>query len=286
MTAVGIGATALAGDGTLRALEKIASDAKPTEVMPVLFVGHGSPMNAIEQNRYSDTWIEIGKELPKPSAILSISAHWLTRNGTRVTAMEKPKTIHDFGGFPQDLFDVQYPAAGSPAIAKETQQLLGSRHVVLDDDWGFDHGTWSVLKKMYPNADIPTLQLSLDWSMPPAGHYELAKMLQALRSKGVLIMGSGNIVHNLRAIDFNGGSYDWAVEFDDFIAKNIVSGDDAAIVDFQKKGDLAKLAHPTYDHFLPLLYVLGAKDKKDKLRFFNEGVDLGSVSMRSVIYEQ
>jgi 4,5-DOPA dioxygenase extradiol len=274
---------AAAGTTGFAALNELAGQKDSSDKLPVLFVGHGNPMNAIESNRFSNKWEEVGRQLPRPQAILVVSAHWLTR-GTKVTAMEKPKTIHDFGGFPQELFDQQYPAPGSPETAKLTQQALDPVHVHLDDDWGFDHGSWSVLKKMYPDADIPTLQLSIDHTLRPEQHYEIAKQLETLRTKGVLIMGSGNVVHNLRAMKFDGSTYDWAAEFDTRVTDAIVKGDDKSIVSFLEWGDLARQAHPTYEHLLPLMYVLGAKGTPKDHTFFNEAMDLGSVSMRSVIY--
>lgn len=269
--------------GGLKALSDLAREKQSSDEMPVLFVGHGSPMNAIETNAFSTKWQEVGKQLPKPEAILVVSAHWLSR-GTRVTAMEKPRTIHDFGGFPQELFDAQYPAPGSPETAKQTVEALQPTHVTLDDDWGFDHGSWSVLKQMYPNADIPTLQLSIDYDLKPEEHYALAKQLGALRKRGAMILGSGNIVHNLRALRFDGSKYDWADEFDTKVTGLLSKGEDAAITKFLEWGSVSKLAHPTYEHFLPLFYTIGAKSEKDTPTFFNEGIDLGSISMRSVIY--
>jgi len=269
----------------LHEFKNITDDIGKTERMPLLFVGHGNPMNAIEDNKFSKTWKDFGKTLPKPTAILSVSAHWLTR-GTRVTAMEKPRTIHDFGGFPEKLFAQQYPAPGTPELAKETQSLVTKPHIMLDDDWGFDHGTWSVLIQMFPKADIPVFQLSIDYSQPMQYHYEIAQQLQVLREKGVLIIGSGNIVHNLHAVTFGSNKpYDWALEFDSIISKWIESGNHQAILDFQKLGVLAKSAHPTYDHFLPLMYVIGFQNKKDSPMFFNGDFDMSSVSMRSVIFQ-
>lgn len=269
--------------GGLKHLYDLSREKESSDQMPVLFIGHGSPMNAIETNRFSTKWQEIGKQLPKPTAILCISAHWLTR-GTKVTAMAQPKTIHDFGGFPQELFDVQYPAPGSSEVAKLTQETLKPTHVMLDDEWGFDHGSWSVLNQMYPTANIPTLQLSIDHTLSPVQHLTLAKQLSALRKRGVLILGSGNIVHNLRAMKFDGSKFDWATEFDQKIARLIESGDDDGIAKFLEWGSISKMAHPTYEHFLPLFYALGAKSSEDSHTFFNEEIDLGSVSMRSVIY--
>jgi 4,5-DOPA dioxygenase extradiol len=265
-------------------IEHLADSASPSAKMPLLFVGHGNPMNAIETNSYSETWEKIGRELPKPRAILSISAHWLTRGVTKVTAMEHPKTIHDFGGFPQELFNVQYPAPGSPEIAKYTADASKARHITFDEDWGFDHGTWSVLNKMYPNADIPVVQLSIDYGARMDEHYELGKAIGGLRDKGILIMGSGNVVHNLRAIRMDGQTYDWAEQFDGFVSSNIEQRNDKALIDFQQQGEIAQLAHPTYDHYLPLLYTIGARRDSDQMSFFNEGIDMGSASMRSVLY--
>ena len=285
---------------TLNSFMKSFSDEKPAssfagssgegteEKMPVLFVGHGNPMNAIEKNEYHNKWTELGKTLPRPKAILCISAHWLS-SGTRVTAMEKPKTIHDFGGFPQELFDAQYPAMGSPDLAKETQGLITKTKVQSDFEWGLDHGTWSVLLPMYPKADIPVFQLSIDYTQPPQFHYELAKELSALRKKGVLIIGSGNIVHNLGMIDWSGpnGSlrgkaFDWAIEFDQKIKNYIDTGDHSSIVNYEKLGSISKLAIPTNEHYLPLLYSLALQEKNDSISYFNEKCEMGSISMRSL----
>ena len=270
----------------LHELKNITDDLSASDRMPLLFVGHGNPMNAIEENRFSTVWKEVGEQLPRPQAILSISAHWLTR-GTRVLAVEHPKTIHDFGGFPEELFAQQYPAPGAPELAKETQRLSTSHHISLDDDWGFDHGTWSVLKKMIPNADIPVFQLSIDYSKPMEYHFALAQEIQSLRNKGVMIIGSGNIVHNLRVVNFkqNAKPYDWAIEFDAKIKQWLENGDSKSILDFQKLGALSQLAHPTYDHFLPLMYVLGFQYQNEIPAFFNDDFDMSSVSMRSIIYQ-
>lgn len=269
---------------TLDALSSATEAFAKTARMPVMFVGHGNPMNAIVDSDFSRKWQELGRTLPHPAAILSISAHWLTSNGTKVTAMDKPKTIHDFGGFPDALFAVQYPAPGAPALAAQTQELVATPHVGLDQDWGLDHGTWSVLVRMYPDAAIPVYQLSIDYGQPMHFHHALGMQLQKLRDRGVLIMGSGNVVHNLREFEMGAKPFDWAVEFDKHIADGITSGNDQSILDFQKLGALAKKAHPTYDHLLPLLYVLGAKTPHDKFSFFNEAIDAGSVAMRSVVY--
>ncbi len=255
------------------------------EKMPVLFIGHGSPMNAIEQNEFTRTWQSLGKELPKPKAILCISAHWLTR-GTHVTAMPKPKTIHDFGGFPKALFDVEYPASGNPELAKEVAEGIKSTTVGLDtNDWGFDHGSWSVVKPMYPDADIPLLQLSIDYHKPPQYHYDLAKELAFLRKKGVLIVGSGNMVHNLRMATFNninGPGFDWAIEMNDIFKKNINDGNHKPLIDYRSLGKIADLAIPTPDHYYPLLYSLALQEKDEKVSIFNDKAVAGSLTMTSV----
>jgi 4,5-DOPA dioxygenase extradiol len=267
----------------LQAFKNWVDEQPSSDVMPVMFVGHGSPMNAILRNEFNTKWGELGKQLPRPKAILSVSAHWLTR-GTYVTAMEKPKTIHDFGGFPKELFDAQYPAPGAPDIAAETRKLITSTTVQDDHQWGLDHGTWSVLLPMYPEADIPVFQLSIDYYQPPQYHYDLAKQLAELRKKGVLIMGSGNIVHNLRMIDFEGKrKFDWAEEFDSKISGFIDSGNHDAIINYQKLGSIADMAVPTNDHYLPLLYTLALQNKKDDIGFFNDKWDAGSISMRSLL---
>lgn len=250
-------------------------------IMPVLFVGHGNPMNALEKNEYHNTWSDLGKRLPRPKAILCVSAHWLS-NGTKVTAMERPKTIHDFGGFPQELFDVQYPVPGSPDFAKETQALITKTKVQSDLEWGLDHGTWSVLLPMFPKADIPVFQLSIDYTQPPQYHYDLAKELAALRKKGVLIIGSGNIVHNLGMIDWSGKAFDWTIEFDARIKQFMDKGDHASVVNYEKLGTIAKLAVPTNDHYLPLLYSLALQEKNDPIAYFNDKCEMGSISMRSL----
>lgn len=256
--------------------------------MPVLFVGHGSPMNGIETNEFSNYWKKLASEIPVPKAVLVISAHWLSR-GTLITAMESPKTIHDFGGFPQALFDVQYPAKGSPALAKETAGLVHSTVVGMDHDWGLDHGTWSVVRQMYPQANIPVLQLSIDYTKDAQHHYNLAKELSALRRKGVLILGSGNMVHNLRMISLPpSGSFnaayglDWAIHMNTTFKKLITNGDHASLIAYDKLGPEARLAIPTPEHYLPLLYTLGLQGKKDEISFFNDKAVAGSLTMTSV----
>jgi 4,5-DOPA dioxygenase extradiol len=267
---------------TLSSFMKAMDELPASDTMPALFIGHGSPMNAIEQNEYNRSWAELGTKLPKPKAILTISAHWLTQS-TSVTAMERPKTIHDFGGFPQALFDQQYPAPGAQDFAELTKKLVTKTTVQGDFDWGLDHGTWSFLLPMYPQADIPVYQLSLDYYKPMKYHYELARQLQELRKKGVLIVGSGNIVHNLRMLNFSGKPYDWATEFDEKIKTFLVDQNHQGIIDYDKIGAAAKLAVPTHDHYLPLIYSIAQQEKNEQTLFFNEKTDMGSVSMRSFV---
>jgi len=255
-----------------------------SDLMPVLFVGHGSPMNAIEDNDFSRTWTEVGRSLPRPHAILCISAHWNGTFGPRVTAMERPRTIHDFYGFPQELFAVEYPAPGSSELAETVANLVGKNlYTDLDMDWGLDHGCWSVLMRMFPQADIPVVQLSLDGAMPPDGHYsELAYPLLELREQGVLVIGSGNMVHNLGMIDWRGGAYDWALSFDQRLKTWIEQGDHDALIHYEKHGREAALSIPTEEHYLPLLYVLALQQPGEQVQFFNEQVIMGSISMRSL----
>lgn len=253
-----------------------------TQPFPAVFVGHGSPMNAIEDNEFSRTWAELGASLPRPQAILCISAHWQT-TGSQVTAMPQPKTIYDFYGFPPELYQQIYPAPGSAELARRVQSCLAPTPVALDESWGLDHGTWSVLLKMYPQADIPVVQLSLDASQPEPYHYELAKRLRPLRQEGVLVLGSGNIVHNLGRLQWDGRPLDWAAEADRQVKQWIESGDHAAVARFPTSGQTGRLAVPTNEHFLPLLYVLALQEEGEKLRFFNEKLSLGSLSMRGVI---
>ena len=254
-------------------------------VMPVLFIGHGSPMNGIEHNEFSDSWAKLAKEIPLPKAILVISAHWLSR-GTKITAMDFPETIHDFGGFPKELFEVQYPAPGNPELAKETAAIIQSAEVELTHDWGLDHGAWTVIRNMYPDATIPVLQLSIDYTKGPQFHYELAKELSSLRSKGVLIMGSGNMVHNLRMISFDRMDeefgFDWAIEMNNIFKKHINSRNHQALVNYESLGGGAKLAIPTPDHYYPLLYSLGLQNKNDEAAIFNDKLMAGSLTMTSL----
>jgi 4,5-DOPA dioxygenase extradiol len=260
-----------------------ASQKNADSILPVLFAGHGSPMNAIENNEFTKEWEKVGNTLAKPKAILCISAHWQTR-GTMVTAMDKPQTIHDFGGFPQELFDKQYPAPGAPDFAKETKEIVKKTAIELDNTWGLDHGTWSVLSRMFPKADIPTYQLSLDYTQNPEYHYELAHELKELRTKGVLIIGSGNIVHNLRMVSFDkADGFDWAIEFDEKVKNALEKGDHKSIINYQNYGNAARLAVPTNEHYLPMLYAIALQEKNEKLSFFNAKNLAGSISMRSMI---
>jgi 4,5-DOPA dioxygenase extradiol len=272
---------------SLSSLRNLTDSFSASDKMPVLFVGHGNPMNAILDNSFTQGWSKITDKIPKPKAILCVSAHWLTQ-GTKVTAMKMPKTIHDFYGFPQELFDVQYPAPGSPSMAAETQSAISSTKVSLDHEWGLDHGTWSVLVKMYPDANIPVFQLSLDRTKGAEYHYELAKELQQLRSKGVLIIGSGNIVHNLRMASFaeNPTPYDWVIEFDETAKKLIEKGDHKALINYQNLGKAAQLSIPTPDHYWPLLYSLALQTDQDEVTFFTEEMAFASGSMRSVFISE
>ncbi len=269
----------------MEALNKIADSLASTPKMPVLFLGHGSPMNAIEENEFVQGFRKVSSEIPKPQAILCVSAHWETR-GTQITAMEKPVTIHDFGGFPKELFEVQYPAPGSPELAKETKSIIKKTDVELDDKWGLDHGAWSVIKHLYPKADVPVIELSLDYYQTPQFHYELAQELKPLREKGVLIIGSGNIVHNLRMVawhklneDFG---YDWALEANERMKKFILDDDHKSLINFSRQGKEFQMAIPTPEHYLPLLYALALKENNESLSLFNDKPVGGSLSMTSV----
>jgi 4,5-DOPA dioxygenase extradiol len=270
----------------LNDLNTMTEPSSGTEKMPVLFLGHGSPMNAIEENEFVDGFRAIGKQIPKPKAILCISAHWETR-GTYVTAMDKPLTIHDFGGFPQELFDVEYPAPGSPELAKEVSSTVHKAEVRLDEKWGLDHGCWSVVRHLYPNADVPVVQMSLDYYQPPQLHFELAKELAFLRDKGILIIGSGNLVHNLRLlawdkIDEAGYGYDWALEANDKIKSFILNGDMKSLLQYQSQGTSFKMAIPTPEHYLPMLYAMALKEGNEQVTLFNDKAVGGSLTMTSL----
>ncbi len=251
--------------------------------MPVVFFGHGSPMNALERNSYTEAWRKLGEAITTPKAILCVSAHWTTR-GTAVTAMADPKTIHDFYGFPQALFDVRYPALGDPRLASRVRELLAPLEVHPDHSWGLDHGTWSVLKHAFPDADIPVVQLSIDGTQPPQFHYDTGKRLAPLRDEGVLVVGSGNVVHNLGLMKRSGGPpFDWSVRFNEKIREALTSRDHATLVDFKRLGEDAKLSVPTPEHYLPLLYVAALQGKDETMSFAVDGYDLGSVSMLTAV---
>lgn len=269
-------------------LKGISAELKTTPgTMPVLFLGHGSPMNAIEENEFVAGFRKISKEIPRPEAILCISAHWETRD-TFVTAMENPRTIHDFGGFPKELYEVQYPAPGSPELAAEITQTVKKASVMPDHKWGLDHGSWSVVKHLYPGADIPVIQMSLDIGKTPKQHYELAGELNSLRKKGVLIVGSGNMVHNLRMVAWNkinvsGYGYDWAVEASTKMKRYILDGNHQALINYSGQGKSFELAIPTPEHFIPLLYVLALKEEKETPVIFNDAALGGSLTMTSLM---
>jgi len=270
----------------LRNLEYLTNKDFNSDLMPVLFLGHGSPMNAIEENSFVKGFRDIAGTFPKPNAIICISAHWFTK-GTFVTAMDNPKTIHDFGGFPEALFNVQYPAPGSPELAKKTQEVITQTNVTADFDWGLDHGTWSVVKHLYPKADVPVIQLSIDYSKPAQYHYELAAQLKVLRNKGVLIIGSGNIIHNLGLADFRNMNkpnygFDWAIETHAKVNGFLNDENYQPLIDYAKQGKAFQLAIPTAEHYLPMIYTLGLQVKSDKMLLFNDELMAGSLSMTSI----
>jgi 4,5-DOPA dioxygenase extradiol len=251
------------------------------EKMPVLFVGHGNPMNVIEDNEFSRAWETAGKTLPRPKAIICISAHWVTR-GTLVTAVDRPRTIYDFYGFPPEMYEIRYDAPGAPDLAAQLRRVIKKTEVRPDLEWGLDHGTWTVLKRMFPQADVPVIQLSLDATREAGFHYELGRQLKELREEGVLIIGSGNIVHNLRMARFDESAYTWAVEFDQRIAQWITQNEHDPIVHYEKGDQAAALAINTAEHYVPLLYSLALKDEDEPVSFFADKVMGGSISMRSV----
>lgn len=253
-------------------------------ILPAIFFGHGNPMNAISHNRYTAAWAELGRGIPKPKAVLCISAHWFVPK-TGVTISTSPRTIHDFGGFPRELYEVQYPAPGSPELARRVQSLLAPLPVTLDDSWGLDHGAWSVLYHVYPEADVPVVQLSIDATQPAAFHYEIGRRIAPLREEGVLIAGSGNLVHNLRAVDWSFqtvGPYDWAGRFEEEARAMILAGEHAPLIDYRKLGPDAMRSIPTPDHFLPLMHVLATQQAGESATFPVEGADGGSISMLAV----
>ena len=256
----------------------------PAARMPAVFFGHGSPMNTLARNQYTEAWRKIGAAVPRPSAILAISAHWYI-GGTAVTAMQAPQTVHDFGGFPQALFDFQYPAPGSPALAQRVRDILAPLAVRADEEWGLDHGTWSVLAHVYPQAEIPVVQLSMDATQPAAFHYELGRRLAPLRDEGVLIVGSGNVVHNLGVLNWsdNAPAYDWATRFNDVVRDHLMRGDHLPLVDYQKLGTDARMSIPTPEHYLPLLCIMALQGKDEPLAVAVDGIQNASISMLSVV---
>lgn len=252
--------------------------------MPAIFFGHGTPMNTLARNRYTEAWRKLGESVPRPKAILCVSAHWYT-HGTGVTAMERPETIHDFYGFPQALFDVQYPAPGDPALAARVRDLLAPVDVELDQTWGLDHGTWSVLVHAFPDASVPVVQLSIDGMQPPRFHYELARRLAPLRGEGVLVIGSGNVVHNLRVLNRrdDAPAFDWAVRFNDRVREALARRDHDALIDYAAGGEEAALSVPTPEHYLPLLYVAALQAENESVSFPVDGIDKGSLGMLTVL---
>jgi 4,5-DOPA dioxygenase extradiol len=263
----------------LNTLNKIVEPFGTTDPMPVLFIGHGNPMNAIEDNEFTKGWADTAKALPKPNAILCISAHWET-DGTFVTAMDNPQTIHDFGGFPQSLFDVQYPAPGDLALATEVKNTITDVPIGLNTDWGLDHGAWVVASRLYPKADIPIIQLSLNYGKSAQWHYDLAKELNFLRRKGVLIIGSGNMVHNLGVLNWKDDKpFDWAIEANETIKKLITTHDYKSLIDYKSLGSSVQLAVPTPEHYLPLIYTLALQGDKDAITLFNDKTVMGSIAM-------
>ena len=274
----------------LNDLQNWSSNLHCSSLMPSLFLGHGSPMNAIEENEFVLGFRNLAATIPTPNAIICVSAHWYTK-GTKVTAMEQPKTIHDFTGFPKALYSVNYPAKGNPALAAYTQELASPIQISLDDQWGLDHGAWSVIKHLYPEANIPVIQLSIDYTKPPIYHFELAKQLQKLREKGVLIIGSGNIVHNLGMVDWanfdkDDYGYDWAMEARATINQLLLSGNYLPLINYHEQGTAFKYAIPSPDHYLPLLYTLGLQQKGEQVSIFNDKLMAGSLSMTSIKIEK
>jgi 4,5-DOPA dioxygenase extradiol len=277
-----IGGLAALGTINLKAFGNEMLTKKNTSKMPALFIGHGSPMNAIEENAFTQMLHKLGNDLETPKAIMVVSAHWQTR-GSYVHTSQFPKTIHDFGGFPQALFDVQYPVKGSPEFAENVSKQITLTNILHDNDWGLDHGAWAVLKQMYPNADVPVFQLSLDFTKGPNYHYQLAKELDVLRNKGLLILGSGNIVHNIGILDWHNPhnkGYDWAIEFDEKVKENLERHNHTPLIDYTKLGLSAQLSIPTNEHYLPMLYASALQQKSEHIHFLYEEMQMGSISMR------
>ncbi|KJZ19028.1 4,5-DOPA-extradiol-dioxygenase [Loktanella sp. S4079] len=269
---------------TAQSLRNLRESLAPSERMPLVFLGHGSPMNAIEDTAYSRAWTQLGQKLPRPKAILVVSAHWMTRGTTLVDVSALPRTIHDFRGFPEELFAQQYPAQGAPDLAREVVSILASHHAEEDDTWGLDHGAWTVLKFLYPNADVPVFQISIDMTRDLDYQLEIGKTLSELRDRGVLILGSGNVVHNLRTMQYGGDPQDFALEFDALVADRLEHRDFATLSNRDGLGTLLQMAHPSVDHYLPALTIAGASKDTDQLTFMTDSIDLGSVSMRSFVF--
>ena len=269
---------------TKQLLQDLKDSLKASDRMPVVFIGHGNPMNAIEDTVFSRSWAELGRTLPRPQAIVVVSAHWMTRGTTLVDISAAPRTIHDFSGFPDELFAQQYPAPGNPELAREVVALLSSHHAEEDDRWGLDHGAWAILKFMYPTADVPVFQLSIDLSKDLDWHLGIGETLSELRDHGVLVLGSGNVVHNLGALRFDGELHDFAVEFDSLFATHMTDRNFDAVADRAGLGSLMRMAHPTLEHYIPALTIAGASNAKDALTFMTDSFDMGSVSMRSFLF--
>lgn len=269
---------------TAQSLRELKERLHASERMPLVFLGHGNPMNAIDDTTFSQSWTALGKMLPRPQAILVVSAHWMTRNATLVDVSPMPRTIHDFQGFPRELYELEYPAPGDPELAREVAALLASHHAAEDEGWGLDHGAWSVLKFLFPKADVPVFQLSIDLSKNFQWHRQTGASLAELRDRGVLILGSGNVVHNLSALRFDGEAHDWALEFDRLFADRLTDRHFGALADHNGMGALLHMSHPTVEHYIPALTVIGAADAADELTFITEGIDLGSLSMRSFVF--
>lgn len=271
---------------TQQSLAALKDRLRPSDRMPIVFLGHGSPMNAIEDTAYSRAWSELGRTLPRPQAILVVSAHWMSRGTTLVDVSAMPRTIHDFYGFPDALFAERYPAPGAPDLAREVVSLLASHHAEEDDKWGLDHGAWTVLKFLYPGADVPVFQVSIDMTRGLDYQLEIGKALSELRDRGVLILGSGNVVHNLGAVEWHQGArpHDFALEFDALFADRLTHRDFNALADRPRLGNLLRMAHPSVDHYLPALTIAGASDTRDDLTFMTDAIDLASISMRSFVF--
>lgn len=271
---------------TITDLHALRDRLAPSARMPVVFLGHGSPMNALEDTPYSRAWTTLGQSLPEPSAILVVSAHWMTRGTTLVDVSALPKTIHDFYGFPDALYAMDYPAPGNPGLAREVVSLLASHHSAEDDTWGLDHGAWTVLRFLYPQAKVPVFQVSIDMGRGLEHQLEVGRTLAQLRDRGVLILGSGNVVHSLRTMRFGGQPLDFALEFDQLFADRLGARDLKPLADAAGLGTLLRMAHPTVDHYMPALTIAGASDARDQLTFMTDAIDLGSVSMRSFVFHQ